>query len=233
MKKYFLIILTVLFMGCNPSDDDWVSLFNGKDLEGWHVYGAGTEYNGWHALNGTLAFDPSLSTDVRRSDLLTDRQYTNFELSLEWNIGEYGNSGLFWGVQEVDRHEHPYYTGPEIQILDENWVEYIEQNGDITRAGSLYGMIAPSAVMTKLGDEWNHFLLHIDHTENVGWLRFNDQEVLRFPVHGPAWVNLVAESRFREWTDFGKAKTGHICLQEYGGKVAFRNVKIRELPDES
>ena len=225
------MLITFLLWGCSTSQDEWITLVN-DDLDGWHVYGSGTDYNGWHVDNGTLKFSNSHRKDPQRTDLITNKKYTNFELSLEWKIGEFGNSGVFWAVVEDERYEHAYDTGPEIQILDENWTEYIEQNGDKTRAGALFGILAPSEIVSKAGEEWNHFLLHVDHVKNEGWLRFNDQEVLRFPVHGPVWDSLVANSRFAEWPGYGKSRTGHICLQEYGGEVSFRNVKIRELPDQ-
>ena len=88
----------------------------------------------------------------------------------------------------------------------------------------------PSKIVSKPAGEWNHYLLHIDHKENIGYVIFNEVEVVRFPVHGPEWEAMIAKSGFAKWPDFGMARTGHITLQEYGGKVAFRNIKIRTLP---
>jgi len=228
--KNVLLFFGFLLVGCNASEDQWTSLFNGENLEGWHVYGAGDAFSGWNAEEGVLVFDPTLRTDPARSDLISDRKFTNFELSLEWKIYKYGNSGIFWGVVEEDHYEHAYDTGPEIQILDDDWTEYITQRGDVTRSGALYGMLAPNALVSNDTEAWNHYLLHVDHKENQGYLVFNDQEVLRFPVHGPEWDAMVANSGFADWPGFGKAETGHISLQEYGGQVAFRNIKIRVLP---
>ena len=235
MKSYniSLLLFCILLVGCSPLKDNWITLFNGENLEGWHTYGEDDSYDGWYVENEELIYDFQQREGGGSSNLVTDDKFTNFELSLEWNIGHHGNSGVFWGVIEDEQYKHPYQTGPEIQVLDDNWKEYVEERGDINRAGSLYGMLAPSAIVSKAAGEWNHYLLHIDHKENMGYVIFNEKEVLRFPVHGPEWEAMIAKSGFADWPGFGKAKTGHISLQEYGGKIAFRNIKIKILPVDS
>lgn len=225
------MLLLLLSAGCINNDEKWTALFNGKDLEGWHAYGQQGAPDGWFVENGELHFDFKKKSGTGGANLVTDQEYSNFELSFEWNIGVHGNSGVFWAVVEDPKYEHPYQTGPEIQILDDNWKEYIEGRGDINRAGSLYGLLPPSKIVSKPAGEWNHFLVHIDHKNNKGFLKFNDEKVVEFPVNGPEWEALIANSHFADWPGFGKATSGKICLQEYGGKVAFRNIKIRELPE--
>lgn len=230
MKRNALILiaLTIVISSCQKSDG-YETLFNGENLEGWHVYNNGKNYNGWVAENGVLVFDPQQRTEATSASLTTDKQYTSFELSLDWMISEHGNSGMMWGVVESPKYEHPYLTGAEIQILDDGWTEYVTERGDINRAGSLYNLIAPSEVVSKPAGEWNHYVLHIDQEKNEGFLIFNDVKVLEFPVNGPKWKALIGQSPVNAWEDFGAAQTGHISLQEHGGKVAFRNIKIREL----
>lgn len=233
MKPVFLLkstffILIVLSTSCQ-SDEGWTPLFNGENMDGWHVYGGDENFNGWYVEGDVLVFDPAQRSEAKSSNIITDTQYENFELSLDWMISENGNSGLFWAVVESDAYEQPYHTGPEIQILDDGWTEYVEERGDINRAGSLYNLMPPSSIVSKPAGEWNNYLLHIDHQKNEGWLTFNGTRVLEFPVHGPAWQQLIDNSNFADWQGFGEAQKGHIGLQEHGGKVAFRNIKIREL----
>lgn len=230
MKKYATLFLVLILFSCSTDEDSWTPLFNGENLEGWHLYGGHEGFNGWYVENGILIFDGAKRTEAVPSNLVTDKDFTDFELSMEWMIGENGNSGVFWGVIEDEKYEHPYVTGPEIQILDDGWTEYIEERGDINRAGSLYNLLPPSKIVSKPSGEWNHYLIHIDHTNNEGFLIFNDEKVVEFPVHGAEWEEMIANSGFSKWEDFGTARTGKISLQEYGGRVAFRNVKIRELP---
>ena len=227
----FSLALFVL-NGCEPSSsEEWVELFNGEDLKGWHIYLGGEEdYNGWYVDNGVLVFDPESRTSAKSSNLVTNNQYTNFELSMDWMISKNGNSGIFWAVVEDEKFEYPYLTGPEVQILDDGWTEYIDERGDINRAGSLYNLMPPSSIVSKPSGEWNNFVLHVDHNKNEGFIKFNGTEVCRFPVHGQEWEQMIANSGFADWADFGKARTGHISIQDHGNKVAFRNIRIRELP---
>lgn len=229
MKNYLLIALVILMCNCS-SNQQWTYLFNGEDMEGWHIYLKGKEnFNGWYVSDGVLVFDPSNRTEATNADLVTDRQFSSFELELEWMISEKGNSGIFWGVIEDEQYKHTYETGPELQVLDDNWTEYIEERGDIQRAGSIFNLIAPSEIVSKPAGEWNHYVLHIDHMQNQGFVVFNGVEILRFPVHGPEWEELIANSGFKDFPGFGKAQTGHISLQDHGNQVAYRNIKIREL----
>ena len=223
-----LWVVLVILSGCQNSGG-WTPLFNGEDLDGWHIYNAGKNYNGWIVKDQVLAFNPSQRTEASSAYLVTDQEFTNFEISFEWMIGEQGNSGFFWGVAEDPAYEYPYLTGPEIQILDDNWTAYIEERGDINRAGALYNLMAPDKIVSNPANTWNHYLIHIDHQNNQGFVEFNEERVLEFPVNGPEWDKLVAASGFAQTQGFGIYQTGRLALQDHGSRVAFRNIKIRDL----
>ena len=90
-KEYFI----------HENTDNWESLFDGKTLKGWHRYNRKGVKPVWTVKKGVLTFDPNL---VPEGDyvhaLVTDKIFKSFQLSIEWNISEGGNSGIFWGVQE-------------------------------------------------------------------------------------------------------------------------------------
>ena len=214
-----------------PQQEEWVALFDGETMNGWHQYngeGVGEE---WTVENGVMTFEPKENRQWGDGgkNIVTDKEYTNFVLSIEWKVSEAGNSGIFWGVKEDDAYGEPYVTGPEIQILDNERLPDALANPKFHQAGALYDLVQPTADVCRPAGEWNHVLLTVDHTANKGSLVLNDTEIVTFPLHGEAWDKLVANSKFKDWEGFGAFKTGRIGLQDHDDRVSFRNIKIKEL----
>lgn len=215
-----------------PTEDQgWTLLFDGKTMNGWHQYngeGVGEE---WTVENGIMTFDPKENRKWGDGgkNIVTDKEYTSFILSIEWKISEAGNSGIFWGVNESEAYGEPYITGPEIQILDNERHPDAKANPKFHQAGALYDLVQPSADVCNPAGEWNHVLLTIDHHKNHGSVVFNGTEIVVFPLQGEEWDTLVQNSKFKDWEGFGKFKTGKIGLQDHDDRVSFRNIKIKEL----
>ena len=211
--------------------DEWISLFDGETLNGWHQYNGDKIGEEWSVADGVLTFDPK--EDRKWGDggknIVTDQSFTSFVLSIEWNVSEVGNSGIFWGVQEGEEFGEPYITGPEIQILDNERHPDAKANPKFHQAGALYDLVQPTADVCNPAGEWNHVLLTVDHNANKGNVVFNGTEIVRFPLSGEAWDELVNSSKFKGWKGFGAFKTGKIGLQDHDDKVSFRNIKIKEL----
>ena len=242
MKKILITILTLLIIYCNKtpkkkgdqseksSQKEWVTLFDGKSFDGWHQFNETKMSSAWDIVDDAMVFDPSKQMDKKQNnDLVTDKEYTNFELSLEWNIAEGGNSGIFWGVKEGEQYRKPYTTGPEIQVLDNERHPDALANPKFHQAGALYDMVQPEQDVCKPAGEWNHVLLSIDYKSNKGSVALNGVEIVTFPVSGEKWDELIANSKFSDWDHFAKFKTGKIGLQDHGDMVSYRNIKIREL----
>lgn len=211
----------------DETEQEETIIFNGENLDGWKAYNSG-EITQWKIEEGALAFTPSEGQRSGTENIITTKEYSNFELSLEWKISEGGNSGIMWGVQEEEKFNEPYLTGPEIQILD-NKAHPDAKNGPIRQAGALYDMVEPSRDVTKPAGEWNSLVLRIDHEANKGIVTINGTQTTAFPLHGEEWNKLVKNSKFSTWEDFGKHRTGHIALQDHADKVWYRNIKIKEL----
>src|SRR6266850_5059751 len=90
----------------------WKLLFNGNDLEGWHNFKSDSVKPGWQVKDGTLAcVDPH-----NAGDLVTKEKFGWFELQLDYNISEGGNSGIIYHV--TDEGRAVWATGPEVQLED-------------------------------------------------------------------------------------------------------------------
>ncbi len=73
--------------------------------------------------------------------------------------------------------------------------------------GALYDLVQPKADVCNPAGEWNHVLLTVDHNINEGNVVFNGTEIVRFPLSGDAWNELVNNSKFKGWKGFGEFKT--------------------------
>ena len=240
-KIIILLSVSILFLGStvlipnniSNSDGGWESLFDGKTLDGWHRFNRKGVKPIWTAKKGVLSFDPDLIPQGDYvHDLVTDKIFKNFQLSIEWNISEGGNSGIFWGVQEGENVNKPYSTGPEIQVLDNDRHPDAKANPKFHQAGALYDLVQPSKDVCKPAGEWNHVLLTIDHNKNQGSVVLNGTKIVEFPLRGEKWDELVANSKFNdkcEFDRFARLRSGKIRLQDHGNKVSFRNIKIRKL----
>lgn len=209
-------------------EQEWQELFTGENLDSWQTYNRDSISSQWTIEDGAISFAPAEGDKRIKEYLMTKDKYESFELQLEWKISEGGNSGILWGVQEMEKYDEPYYTGPEIQILD-NERHPDAKNGLNRTAGALYDMVPPSEDVTKPAGEWNKEVIHIDHKNNKGWVKLNGVKVTEFPVHGDGWKEMVSNSKFKDWENFGASQKGYIALQDHNDKVWFRNIKIKEL----
>ena len=196
----------------------WRALFDGTSLDAWRGYRSQTIPNGWHIASGTLAKETPVA------DIVSKEEFGDFEVELEWRIGEAGNSGIFYrGTEEYD---HIYWTGPEYQLLDD--IKAGDGKDRLTSAGSAYGIYPSPPDHLKPVGEWNKTRIvakgaHIEH-----WL--NDFKLLEYELWSPDWEARVKASKFAAWPNYGRAKRGHVALQgDHQGTLAFRNIRIREL----
>jgi hypothetical protein len=197
----------------------WHVLFDGKitkDFRGWHSEGFP---EGWHVVDGTLTKEGAVD------ELVTRKQYGNFELELDWKIGRSGNSGVFYrGTREYD---HIYWSAPEYQLLDD--ANAPDGRNRLTAAASAYAIYpAPEGVVKPFG-EWNTTRIVVDGTHVEHWL--NGQRVVAYDLGSPDWRARVAASKFSKYPNYGLAKKGFIGIQgDHPGSLALRHVRIRELP---
>ena len=233
MKRYSIvfIIVTMLF-GCNSSQkingldkkekqEGWQILFDGKTTSGWHKYGGGQAGESWKVNDGILSIDPSIKDG---GDLVTDKEFENFHLKLEWKISEKGNSGIIFLIHESTQYKYPWETGLEMQVLDNDG----HADGKIIKhhAGDLFDLIACSKETVRPVGEWNE--AEVKCINGKLDLLLNGVNVVSTTLWNDNWKKLISESKFKSMPGFGTYKKGHIALQDHGDKVSFRNIRIRE-----
>jgi hypothetical protein len=201
-----------------PEQGEWRVLFDGETLTGWRTYQRDDVRDGWAVVDGNLTRVGS------GGDIITEDQFGNFELELEWNVSPGGNSGIFFrATVEADRI---YHSAPEMQVLDDD--EHPDGASLLTSAGADYGLHAVPEHLAKPPSEWNAVRIVVDGAHVEYWL--NGEKAVEYELWSPDWEARVANSKFAEWPEYGRATRGHIGLQDHGDWVAYRNIKIRELP---
>jgi hypothetical protein len=137
--------------------EGWQLLFDGTSTSGWHKYGNTPAGTSWKVADGTLYLDASdtLNGKIRSGgDIVTDNEYENFELNLEWKVDTGANSGIIFYVNEDSaKYEWPWNTGMEMQVLDND--RHPDAKIPKHRAGDLYDLISCSKETVKPALEWN------------------------------------------------------------------------------
>lgn len=197
----------------------WQLLWNGRDLSGWKSNSPNGDMNkGWKAVDGELV----IMAGSGAGDIITEKRYHDFELSIDFKITEGANSGIKYFIGENGS------IGCEFQILDdENHPDAkMGFNGD-RRLGSLYDLIPADGWALVAKRDWNtaRIVVRGNHVEH--WL--NGVKILEYEKNNDMWDTIVSHSKFAKVENFAGGDGGHILLQDHNDEVHYRNLKIREL----
>lgn len=208
--------------------EGWKLLFDGKTTKGWRNFKSDKIGKAWRVENGALTLDTSNKKDwqiVDGGDIITEKEFENYEFKVEWKIESCGNSGIIFNVVEDPKYDYVWKTGPEMQVLDNS----CHPDAEISkhRAGNLYDLIESETESVRPGGEWNQARIISNKGHLELWL--NDVKQVETEMFTPEWEALIKGSKFKTEPDFGKARKGHIALQDHGNQVWYRNIKIRVL----
>jgi len=204
--------------------NDAIELFNRKDLSGWVIEGP-TEFDNkgnkepiWVADNGmiTCRVNNRKSYGFLRYD---KQQFSDFVFSLEYRLSEKempkqspcnSGIGIRTGVYDPKKSDSPpSRAGYEIQLLDDAM-----KNPDKHSTGSLYRYIAPSVKAVKPAPEWNKIEIECKGAR------------IKVTLNGEKIID-VDQTTVEEIKN--KPLKGYVCVQNHGGKVDFRNLRVKEL----
>ena len=209
----------------NSFEGKWEQLFDGKTTKGWHSFNEDKVTGGWIVEDGCLTA-LGQGGDLG-GDILTNGQFEDFELSLEWAISEAGNSGIFFHVIE-EAYPTVYATGPEYQILDD--VGYPDPLEDWQLTGANYALHNTTNKTLKPVGEFNHSIIKVLNGNVEHWL--NGVKVVEYTLWDEDWKERVKKSKWKDYPGYGIAIKGNIGLQDHGSVVKYKDIKIRSLTDK-
>jgi hypothetical protein len=206
----------------------WRLLFDGQSLAGWRGYRAKTVPASWRVENGSLL--SRREKGMSSGDIITDEQFADFELLVDWKMTKGNNSGILYRATE--EHDQVWQSGPEFQVLDNSGHldgGHLDGLNPLASAGACYAVFPPTKNMARPLGEWNTARIvaqgkHVEH-----WL--NGAKIVEYEVDSDVWKAHVKTSKLFETAygrgNWGQAQRGHLGLQDYGGAIDFRTVKIR------
>ncbi|MEO7960214.1 MAG: DUF1080 domain-containing protein [Ginsengibacter sp.] len=243
----FMVFVMILCTGCkladkksssdkknetteNIKDEEWENLFDGQSFRGWHTYGKDSVGNAWNVQDNAIHLNAAAKKDWQTEgggDVVSDEEFENFDLTLDWKISEGGNSGIMFYVKEDTlKYPYPWSTGPEMQVADN------EKNEDgkvyKSQAGDIYELFPTNAQnYVRPAGEWNN--VEIKAINGKLDLYMNEHHTLDTTIWNDAWNKNIAGTKFKDMPGFGTFKKGKIALQDHGADVWFKNIMIREL----
>jgi hypothetical protein len=210
-------------LSAEESNAGWRLLFDGQTLAGWRGYKSESLPASWKVEAGSLLSRHREGGST--GDIITVDQYGDFELLLDWKMTKGGNSGvIYWATEEGG---NAWESGAEYQILDN--AGHMDGLNPLASAGSCYAVFAPAKDVTRPLGQWNQTKIvakgkHVEH-----WL--NGEKLLEYDVDTELWRAHVKTSRYFQTAygqgNWGRAPKGHIALQDYGGAIEYRNIKLR------
>ncbi len=207
-------------LSAKEKQNGWVLLFDGKSTDQWRPY-KNVASDGWEIVNGEIHCKEK---DVQhRADMITKEEYADFELAFDWKVSKGANSGLVYRIDE--QHGAAHESGSEYQLIDD--IGYPGKLEKWQNSGADYDMHPPVKIASKPAGEYNHSVIKAQGKKIEHWL--NGVKVAAYEIGTPEWVALKAKSKWKDISGWGENSKGNICLQDHGGGIWFKNIKIRKL----
>jgi hypothetical protein len=201
----------------------WELLFDGQAMKGWHSFKKPTIGKAWKVQDGSIYLD--VAEKDGRGDIVTNREFADFHFMFDWKVAPKANSGIILLVQERDQDQATWHTGPEYQLIDN--VNYPSPLEPKQFSASLYDLIACPPGLVNLAGEWNTGAIVL----KKGKLEFyvNGKLAISTMLWDEYWKKMVEGSKFIKEKDFAKFPTGRLAIQDHGGQLWLRNMKIKSL----
>lgn len=194
-----------------PSGEGWIDLLSPENRGHWKNVTDDTEI--FEITDDGVLHIFGKSLHPLRYVAYTAETFSDFQLHIEFRLTRKANSGVFLRSQLND----PVYRGFEIQVL-EDYGKPPNKNS----CGAIYDITTPMYNMSFPAGQWNSYDITVKGSEVIvymnGWMiihTFFDKMTTplgKFPI---AYSQLPKE--------------GYIMLQDHGGEVWYRNIKVKKL----
>ena len=208
MRYILFLAMSICVVGTAFAEEtgEWVSLFNGNDLAGWHEVLGGK----WSVVDGCIIGETG---DERYGWLVTDKMYSDFVLELDFKTEAPGNSGVQFRshvVKEGENHDVDRMRGYQAEVSPQRGRS---TGGVWDEAGDRGWLAQPARELDNVlrEGEWNHYRISmigdhiVTHLNGVKMVDFHDDKTIR----------------------------GHIALQVHSGptpvRVRWKNIRIQDL----
>ena len=223
MRRSTIVSLTAttvfLIVGSSLEAQQTMPLFDGKSLDGWTTLDGQPVTKGWEVVNGTIHLN---TDDGRAGDIVTDREYRDFELRFEWKNVAGGNSGLKYRVGKFGNKT----LGCEYQIIDDD--RYHAKLPPKGSTGALYDIYEPNhAKSVNPPGQFNHSRIVVRGNRIEHWL--NGKRIVVACVGSDEWNRRIADSKFADVPGFGRNRAGKIMLTDHKSEAWYRNIELTPL----
>ena len=211
IKLFSFLLILFLLAACKNGNNEWIDLFNGKDLNGWK---ASENPSSFRVENGAIICSGP------RGHLFyeTNKPFRNFELIAEIKTTSLANSGIYFHTKYQDK-DWPS-EGYEVQV--NNTHKGIGDYNETKKTGSLYAVRNVYYKMVN-DDEW--FTMKVRVVENHVEIFINDFQVVDYVQPDNPWRSDEHKGRL--------LGSGTFALQAHdeNSTVFYKSIKVKRLPD--
>jgi hypothetical protein len=219
LQRLVIVLFLGAFHAATAAAHNWIPLFDGTSFHGWTQQDGQPVADGaWRIDGGTVQLDVSRG---RGGNIITVREYGDFELVFEWKIAHRANGGIKYRVKDFDGR----ILGCEYQMIDD--LDY----GNLRpaqRSAALYDLYPPRPhEVLKPTGEFNRGAIIVCGNRIEHWL--NGHQLVCATVGSADWRQRVAASKFADAEGFGENACGRIMLTDHGDEIWYRHVFLRPL----
>ena len=200
--------------------DGWRLLFDGTSTHGWRGFKKKAfPSQGWTVQDGCLGH----LGKAGGGDIVTVEKFLDYDFTFEWRMDPGGNSGVKYFIDE----KRDGAIGHEYQLL--GTTDEAEARKDLKHATASFYDVLPVGTngASRTPGEWNQSRIVVRGQQVEHWL--NGERVLSYALGSDQVLAGITTSKFKTVAGFGTKFPHPVLLQDHGGEIWFRNLKIRPL----